>query len=65
MSGEVPGVVGHGGRVPSDRFMTVRKPYKVRYRTPDNTTLENCIYASDAFQARLLAIERTIDLPSC
>ena len=37
--------------------MTVRKGYTVRFRTPENTTDENCFYASDAFQARLLAIE--------
>ena len=57
MSGEVTTVMSHGGKVTSGRFMTVRRPYTVRYRTPDNTTLENCIYASDAYQARLLAIE--------
>lgn len=37
--------------------MADRRPFTVRYRTPDNTTVENCFYASDAFQARLLAIE--------
>ncbi|MAR05504.1 MAG: hypothetical protein CL862_00135 [Cyanobium sp. NAT70] len=37
--------------------MTVRRPYTVRYRAPDNTTHEGCFYATDAFQARLLAIE--------
>ena len=29
----------------------------MRYRTPENTTLESCLYAMDAFQARLLAME--------
>ena len=37
--------------------MTERRPYTVRFRTPDNATLENCFYATDAFQARLLAME--------
>ena len=37
--------------------MTERRPYTVRFRTPDNTTIENCFYATDAFQARLLAME--------
>ncbi len=50
-------VMSHGGDANCGRFMTMRRPYTVRYRTPDNTTLEDCIYASDAFQARLLAIE--------
>ncbi|MEC8442285.1 MAG: hypothetical protein VXZ59_08200 [Cyanobacteriota bacterium] len=37
--------------------MSTRRPYTVRYRTPENTTLESCLYAMDAFQARLLAME--------
>lgn len=37
--------------------MSERRPYTVRFKTPDNTTLENCFYATDAFQARLLAME--------
>ena len=37
--------------------MSTRRPYTVRYRTPENTTLESCFYATDAFQARLLAME--------
>ena len=47
----------HGGEVPRTGSMTVRKPYTVRFRTSENTTDENCFYAPDAYQARLLAIE--------
>tara|TARA_X000000950_G_C13651012_1_gene551707 strand:+ start:47 stop:283 length:237 start_codon:yes stop_codon:yes gene_type:complete len=50
-------VVGHVGRVLRVASVTDRRPYTVLYRTSDNSTLENCFYASDAFQARLLAIE--------
>ena len=50
-------IVSHVGHVPSVVSVTDRRPYTVRYRTPENSTLENCFYASDAFQARLLAIE--------
>ena len=47
----------HGGGAFRYESMTVRKPYTVRFRTPENRILENCFYASDAYQARLLAIE--------
>ena len=50
-------VVSHVGHVPRVVSVTDRRPSTVRYRTPDNSPLENCFYASDAFQARLLAIE--------
>ena len=50
-------VVSHVGEVLSVVSVTDRRPYTVRYRTSDNSTLDNCFYASDAFQARLLAIE--------
>ena len=33
------------------------RPYTVHYRNCENKRLENCFYASDAFEARLLAIE--------
>jgi len=50
-------VVSHVGEVLSVVSVTDRRPYTVRYRTSDNSTLDNCFYASDAFQARLLGIE--------
>ena len=50
-------VGGDVGRVLRVASVTDRRPYTVLYRTSDNSTLENCFYASDAFQARLLAIE--------
>lgn len=49
--------LSHGLKVHSEAFMSARRPYTVRFRTPDNNTLENCFYATDAFQARLLAME--------
>ena len=49
--------VSHVGHVLRVASVTDRRPYTVLYRTADNSTLENCFYASDAFQARLLAIE--------
>ncbi|MBK17014.1 MAG: hypothetical protein CMK49_03245 [Prochlorococcus sp. SP3034] len=33
------------------------KPYTVYYRNYDNIRLENCFYASDAYEARTLAME--------
>ena len=33
------------------------KPYTVRYRSVENNKLENCFYATDCFEARLLAME--------
>ncbi len=33
------------------------KPYTVRYRSFDNVRQENCFYASDSFEARMLAME--------
>ena len=31
--------------------------YTVHYRTCENKRVENCFYASDAFEARMLAME--------
>ena len=33
------------------------KPYTVHYRDFQNTRLENCFYAFDAYEARTLAME--------
>ena len=33
------------------------RPYTVHYRDCDNQRFENCFYASDAYEARLLAME--------
>ena len=33
------------------------KPYTVHYRDFQNVRLENCFYASDAYEARTLAME--------
>ena len=33
------------------------KPYTVHYRDSQNIRLENCFYASDAYEARILAME--------
>ncbi len=33
------------------------KPYTVRYRNFENIRIENCFYASDAYEARTLAIK--------
>ncbi len=44
------------------------RPYTVHYRDCDNKRLENCFYACDAYEARLLAMEfnRYIqDHPNC
>ena len=37
--------------------MNLLKPYTVRYRSFDNGREENCFYASDSFEARMLAME--------
>ena len=34
-----------------------RTPYTVRHRNASGEKLESCFYASDAFEARLLAME--------
>ena len=36
---------------------TKRTAYTVRHKTSDGEKLESCFYASDAFEARLLAME--------
>jgi len=50
------------------------KPYTVHYRNFDNIRIENCFYASDAYEARTLAIKfnkyirdhpNSIDLIKC
>tara|TARA_B100000214_G_C23672848_1_gene492786 strand:+ start:238 stop:435 length:198 start_codon:yes stop_codon:yes gene_type:complete len=33
------------------------KAYTVHYRTCENRRIENCFYASDAYEARMLAME--------
>ena len=33
------------------------KPYTVHYRNFENIRIENCFYASDAYEARTLAIK--------
>ena len=33
------------------------KPYTVRYRSFDNEKQENCFYATDSYEARMLAME--------
>lgn len=37
--------------------MTGHKRYTVRYRDANNACLEGCYYASDAYEARVLAME--------
>jgi len=39
------------------RPLSLLNPYTVRYKHFDGQKLEACFYASDAFEARLLAIE--------
>ena len=41
----------------SNNFKFDLKPYTVHYRNFDNTRLENCFYACDAYEARTLAME--------
>ncbi len=50
------------------------KPYTVHYRNFENIRIENCFYASDAYEARALAIKfnkyihdhpNSIDLIKC
>ena len=50
------------------------KPYTVHYRNFENIRIENCFYASDAYEARTLAIRfnkyiqdhpNSIDLIKC
>ena len=57
-----------------DRFNCILKPYTVYYRNFENIRIENCFYASDAYEARLLAIQfnkyihdhpNSIDLIKC
>ena len=33
------------------------RPYTVHYRNCENKRFENCFYASDAYEARLMAME--------
>ena len=37
--------------------MSAQKRYTVRYRDANSNTLESCYYASDAHEARVLAME--------
>ena len=41
----------------TDPAMTSHKRYTVRYRDANSTCLERCYYASDAYEARVLAME--------
>lgn len=41
----------------ADPAMTSHKRYTVRYRDANSTSLERCYYASDAYEARVLAME--------
>tara|TARA_Y100001968_G_scaffold324496_1_gene363984 strand:+ start:43519 stop:43716 length:198 start_codon:yes stop_codon:yes gene_type:complete len=36
---------------------TLLKAYTVHYRTCENRRIENCFYACDAYEARMLAME--------
>ncbi len=38
-------------------FLECLRPYTVHYRNCENIRIENCFYASDAYEARLLAME--------
>ena len=37
--------------------MSPLKPYTVRYRACHNEMVENCFYATDSFEARMMAME--------
>lgn len=39
------------------RIAEGRAPYTVRHKTSSGEKLESCFYASDAFEARMLAME--------
>ena len=41
----------------ADPARTSHKRYTVRYRDANSTCLERCYYASDAYEARVLAME--------
>ena len=57
-----------------NNFNCFLKPYTVHYRNFENIRIENCFYASDAYEARTLAIKfnkyihdhpNSIDLIKC
>ena len=41
----------------SAQALNLLRPYTVHYRTVENRRIENCFYASDAYEARMLAME--------
>ena len=58
----------------NNKLSCTLKPYKVYYRNFQNIRIENCFYASDAYEARTLAINfnkyihdhpNSIDLIKC
>ena len=58
----------------TNNFNGLLKPYTVHYRNFENIRIENCFYASDAYEARTLAIKfnkyiqdhpNSIDLIKC
>ena len=58
----------------TNKFNCSLKPYTVYYRNFENIRIENCFYASDAYEARNLAIKfnkyihdhpNSIDLIKC
>ena len=55
-------------------YKSLLKPYTVYYRNFQNIRIENCFYASDAYEAKILAIKfnkyihdhpNSIDLIKC
>ena len=58
----------------NNNFNSSLKPYTVHYRNFENIRIENCFYASDAYEAKTLAIKfnkyihdhpNSIDLIKC
>ena len=50
-----PGVMPY--KVKPSRGLDYLRPYTVHYRTIENRRIENCFYAADAYEARMLAME--------
>ncbi len=42
---------------PSNQKIKLLGAYTVHYRTHENKRIENCFYAADAYEARMLAME--------
>ena len=60
--------------IKNKKYDCILKPYTVHYRNFDNIRIENCFYASDAYEAKTLAIKfnkyihdhpNSIDLIKC